>query len=172
MKKSLMGLTLVAILASVSALANGWQAGVSYSHLTFDDDINMGTVNAEVGYNYLLGRSDFSVMPALRIGTGVVNDEFHEFGETFNVDIERFTTFAVRASYHIDRNMTAFIIPSYNELEVSVSNGGVTQDTTSDWEFGMGFGMDYRYGDNGTLAWTYERVEDANIYSLGYQYQF
>jgi len=78
-KKS--AIALLALSVSLSASAN-WSAGAGYMNLSSDTDgvdISLNGIYGSVAYDFQMGNENFSIVPELRIGTGLTDDTIEEY---------------------------------------------------------------------------------------------
>lgn len=131
-KKSLIALSLLALPLTASA---NWSAGAGYANLS-DEDLSLGVIYDAVAYEFAKEGSKFSLVPELRLGTGISDDKM----DGVKVEIKRFTALSVRGQYNFDNGFYAYVMPSYANLDVKESiNGASSSD--DDWEFGFGAGV-------------------------------
>lgn len=166
-KKALLAAALVSVTMSASA---NWVLGVSYSNLSDsegDIDISLGGVVASAGYKYAVNQT-FSIVPELRYGIGVSDDE------VFGVDLEldSFYALSLRGEFDVTENVYAYIAPSYGKLEVTASAGGFSESDTSDWEFGIGGGLGYKFNPTTSAEVSYESFDGTDVLSIGAKFAF
>ncbi|AXT40165.1 porin family protein [Alteromonas sp. BL110] len=166
-KKALLTAALVSV--SMSASAN-WVLGVGYSNLSDsegDVDISLGAIVASAGYAYAVNEN-FTLVPELRYGIGVSDDEI------FGVDIEldSFYALSLKGEFNVSDNVYAYIAPSYGKLEMTASAGGFSESDTSDWEFGFGGGLGYKFNPTTSIEASYESFDGADVLSLGAKFAF
>jgi len=154
MKKSLVIATLA--LASAGAMAN-WNTGVSYSNLD-TGDFDLGVITANVGYTFSDHNSNWSIMPEVRLGTGVDGDR--------GIDIDQYLIVAARVDYQATDSVSFFVQPAYVNIEV---------DDFDQWDFGVGIGSTFEVNNNWSVELMYENFndfDDADVVSFGARYHF
>ena len=108
LKKSLIALSLIVLPLTASA---NWSAGAGYANLSDSDDgesISLGVIYGAVAYEFTKAGSNFSLMPELRLGTGVSDDKLYGA----KVEVERFTALSVRGQYNYDNGVYLYVMPS------------------------------------------------------------
>ena len=158
-------------LAALSAptLANE-SLGVSLSNLS-DDGITLQTLNVHAGYTFYLSNPNFSITPEGRLGLGVGDDQIGGV----DVEVDSLMVLSVRANYSINEKVVIFAQPSYAKLRASAqlaNNSGAKESLDSDWELGAGVGAEYKINPNCSLNLTYENIENTDILSAGFRYNF
>lgn len=168
MKKSLLAAALITAAFSASASAN-WNVSAGASHMSMDGiDVSFNLANVSVAKQFDLGDSQFNLMPELRIGTGIGDDQL--MGA--DVEIDRFTTIGLRGGYQVNDNVNLFVQPSYGEIKVTASAGGMSASEESDWEFGIGLGVNYAFSSNSSVEVAYEQFDDTDVIGAAYRYTF
>lgn len=163
---------------SSSALAD-WNLSASYNNFSDDTDgvdISLGTITAGVGYKYEYPNSKFSVMPELRIGTGVSDDEvdFDGSGDIIyrvDVEIKTFTALSLRGQYDISDSVSVFVQPVYANLDVEASGFGRSA-SDDEWDFGVGAGLIARANEQYSFEVSHERFDETDVISAGVRYHF
>lgn len=162
---------------SSSALAD-WNLSASYNNFSDDTDgvdISLGTITAGVGYKYEYPNSKFSVMPELRIGTGVKDDDFvlwyGDMGLSATVEVKTFTALSVRGQYEISDSVSVFVQPVYANLDVEVSLYGESA-SDDEWDFGVGAGLIAQANEQYSFEVSYERFDETDVISAGVRYHF
>lgn len=166
-KRALLAAALVSV--SMSASAN-WVLGVGYSNLSDsedDIDISLGAIVASAGYKYAINEA-FTLVPELRYGIGVSDDEV--FG--VNIELDSFYAFTLRGEFDVSENVYAYVAPSYGKLEMTASAGGFSESDSTDWEFGFGGGLGYKFNPTTSVEVSYESFDGADVLSLGAKFAF
>ncbi|WP_218311180.1 outer membrane beta-barrel protein [Alteromonas antoniana] len=178
MKVSYKALAAALTLAFSSSALADWNLSASYNNFSDDTDgidISMGAVTAGVGYKYEYPNSKFSVMPELRIGTGVKDDDFvlwyGDMGLSATVEIKTFTALSVRGQYEISDSVSVFVQPVYANLDVEVSLYGESA-SDDEWDFGVGAGLIARANEQYSFEVSYERFDETDVISAGVRYHF
>lgn len=178
MKVSYKALAAALTLAFSSSALADWNLSASYNNFSDDTDgidISMGAVTAGLGYKYEYPNSKFSVMPELRIGTGVKDDDFvlwyGDMGISATVEIKTFTALSVRGQYEISDSVSVFVQPVYANLDVEVSLYGESA-SDDEWDFGVGAGLIARANEQFSFEVSYERFDDTDVVSAGVRYHF
>jgi len=157
------------VLASTSAMA-GWSVGGGYTNLSDSADgvdLSLGVLSANVGYSFESASSDWSVMPELRVGTGIQDDIVYDAG----VEVERLIVLSTRFNYQATDAVSFFIQPSYANLKVKASYMGMSA-TDDEWEFGVGGGSNFKLSDQWSLEALYESYDGSNAISFAARYSF
>jgi hypothetical protein len=140
-------------LASTSAMAD-WNLGTSYSHLS-NGDPSLAAVTVNAGYTFDDNHSNWSVMPELRVGTGVKNYRGFE--------IDRYMVVATRVDYQANDVASFFVQPAYANIK---------SDGHNEWEFGMGVGSSFQLSNDWELEVMYENFDSTDVVTLGARFNF
>ncbi|MBA6391544.1 outer membrane beta-barrel protein [Colwellia sp. BRX10-3] len=162
-KKSLIVLSLLALPLTASA---NWSAGAGYANLS-DDDLSLGVIYGAVAYEFAKEGSKFSLVPELRLGTGISDDKMGGV----KVEIERFTALSVRGQYNYDNGFYAYVMPSYANLDVKASFNGASY-SDDDWEFGFGAGVGKKLNENTSVEASFESYDGTDVITVGFKYAF
>ncbi len=166
-KKSLIALSLLTL--PLTAAAN-WSAGAGYANLSAEDDgvdVSLGAIYGSVAYEFMQKDSNISLMPELRIGTGVSDDTIG----SVKVEVESFTAISFRGQYNYDNGVYLYLMPSYANLDLKASLNGnsITED---DWEFGFGGGVGKKINDKTRIEASFESYDDTDVFTVGFKYSF
>jgi hypothetical protein len=180
-KKSLVALTLLTL--PLTAFAD-WSAGAGYANISDTEDgvdLSLGAIFGSVAYEFSQENSPFSFVSELRLGTGVSDDEASlRLGEgefaipesiNFKVEVDRFTTLSVRAQYNYDNGVYLYVMPSYANLDVTVSSMAGSYSDGS-WEFGFGGGVGKKISDKTSIEASYESYDGTDFITVGFKYAF
>lgn len=172
MKKSVFALALLSTLTVSAAFADGWQTGVSYLHIKDDSngkDVSVGVAAATLGYEIKQG--DFSIIPEIRLGTGVKDDDTALQGQNVNLEVDRLASIGVKLQYEAADNLFVYATPTYTNLKTTAKGSGV-RVTESEKEFGVGLGLGYQFNKALSLDVGYEKYDDTDIVQAGIRYTF
>jgi long-subunit fatty acid transport protein len=171
MKKSIFAAAIAFAAISTSTFASDLSVSGGISNVSMDDiDLSLNVVTAGLGSTYDINDS-FSVMPEVRIGTGLGDDEMNWEGLTADVEIDRFLALSVRANYQVNDKVTLYVQPTYAELKVTASAMGA-EASESGWEFGGGLGLNYAFSKQSSVDVQYERFSDTDVVGVAYRYSF
>lgn len=164
-KKALLAVCIAG--ASFSSFAN-WVGGVSYINLSEDDgaDISLGGLTGSLGYK-IDAQNGFYFMPELRVGTGISDDSVGGI----DVEMDRFVALSVRGQYSLNQQVYLFAAPSYTNVELTASAGGVST-SEDEWEFGLGGGIGYQMTQAMSAEFMFEQYDDADLMSFGVKFAF
>ena len=158
------------LFVSLSASAQ-WVVGGAYTNLSDDvgnSDFSLGALVGSIGYRfYPEGDTGFSIMPELRIGFGVGDDTV--LGVEFELD--RYAAINLRGQYAFDSGFYGFIAPSYTNIEVTGSFGGITV-TEDDTEFGLGGGIGYMFNKQVHAEVLFEGIDGTDVFTFALKAQF
>lgn len=177
MKRTIIAIAAFATLSSTFAVSarsileptpeapkSNWEVSVNYHSISTEVqnvDINTGIASVGFGYEFASEKGHVSVVPELRLGTGVVSDDF---GDT-DVEIDSMVSASARIELHPTDLFTVYARPSYTRVSV--------ENTSSDWEFGAGVGIALKLSDNVKFALDYDRVAgDSDVVSGSLRYNF
>ncbi|WP_333973210.1 outer membrane beta-barrel protein [Alteromonas mediterranea] len=166
-KKAILSAALLSV--SLSASAN-WVLGVGYGNISDSDgdiDISLGGVIASAGYQYQVN-SNFNLVPEVRLGTGISDDDVMGV----NVELDSFYAMSIRGEYTVAEGMYIYVVPSYGKLEVTASAGGFSESAESDWEFGLGGGVGYKFTQTNAVELSFETFDDVDVLSIGAKFAF
>ncbi|MBD3648838.1 MAG: outer membrane beta-barrel protein [Pseudomonadales bacterium] len=150
---------------SVTARAEGPVGAVGYANLS-DDDVSLGAITGSLGYRFDTTYQGFSVTPEVRIGLGINDDTY----AGVDVELDSLYGFNVRAEWDLGQTYI-FVAPSYTNVEVEASFGGITV-SDDEWEFGGGLGFGYRLEQTIGLEVSYEVFDDVDVFSAGVRLDF
>lgn len=171
MKKSIFAAAIAFAAISTSTFASDLSVSGGISNVSMDDiDLSLNVVTAGLGSTYDINDS-FSVIPEVRIGTGLGDDEMNWEGLTADVEIDRFLALSVRANYQVNDKVTLYVQPTYAELKVTASAMGA-EASESGWEFGGGLGLNYAFSKQSSVDVQYERFSDTDVVGVAYRYSF
>lgn len=162
-KKSLIVLSLLVLPLTASA---NWSAGAGYANLS-DDSLDLGVVYGAVAYEFVEEGSKLSLIPELRLGTGISDDKM----DGVKVEVERFTALSLRGQYNYDNGFYAYVMPSYANLDIKASFRGESfSDDT--WEFGFGAGVGKKLNEKISVEASFESYDGTDVFSVGFKYAF
>jgi len=162
-KKSLIALSLLALPFTASA---NWSAGAGYANLS-DDSLDLGVVYGALSYEVVEEGSKFSLIPELRLGTGISDDKM----DGVKLEVERFTALSVRGQYNYDNGFYAYVMPSYANLDLKASFRG-TSVSDDEWEFGFGAGVGKKLNEKISVEASFENYDGTDVLSVGFKYAF
>lgn len=166
-KKSLIALSLLTL--PLTAAAN-WSAGAGYAKLSADD-LSFGVIYGAVAYEFAEEGSKFSLMPELRLGTGVTDEEVVGLGGGAKLEIDRFTALSIRGQYNHDNGFYVYAMPAYANLDLKYSSF-YGSDSDDSWEFGFGAGVGKKFNENISVEASYEKYDDLDVLTIGFKYAF
>lgn len=156
---------------SFSSLAN-WTGGVSYINISDNvgySDISLGVVAGSLGYEFNTSEK-FSLVPELRIGLGIKDDEFDWIVDV-DVEVERFVSFSVRGQYDFNNTWYAYAAPSYTNLELKASLDDYF-DSADESEFGFSAGFGINLTETTAIEVTFEDFDGTNLVGAGLKFAF
>ncbi|ARD44390.1 outer membrane beta-barrel protein [Colwellia sp. PAMC 21821] len=162
-KKSLIALSLLAL--PLTAAAN-WSAGAGYANIS-DDDLSLGVIYGAVAYEFAKEGSKFSLVPELRLGTGISDDNI----SGAKLEVESFTALSVRGQYNYDNGFYAYVMPSYANLDVKASFRGASF-SDDEWNFGFGAGVGKKLNDKTSVEASFENYDGTDVITVGFKYAF
>jgi predicted porin len=167
-------LALVALSLPLTVSANNWSVGGGYLNFSNDSDgidVSLGSLYGSVAYIYQTEHKKFSIVPELKLGTGISDDSVRLYGTKVDVELERFVNFSVKAQYDVTDQVFVFVMPSYANAKIEASVGGFSE-SDSEWEFGVGTGIGYQFNAQTDVALSYEKFDDTDVISAGFNYSF
>ncbi|PID75082.1 MAG: hypothetical protein CSB23_05440 [Deltaproteobacteria bacterium] len=196
MKRTLLSSFLVGILllASITAEAkentrSGIFVGAGYQILYISDvwgeDINLGVLSGTVGYTIPINET-FSIVPQLRLGTGVIDYSvdyvyaiFGNYPGWVVVGVDTEVDYSLGAAVHFQANfkngISVFAGPSYANVETTstITTFLGAKDSFSDTfsEFGLGAGVGYNFKNMG-VELAYEHFNEIGALSATFKYHF
>jgi len=162
-KKSLIALSLLAL--PLTAAAN-WSAGAGYANIS-DDDLSLGVIYGAVAYEFAKEGSKFSLVPELRLGTGISDDNI----SGAKLEVESFTALSVRGQYNYDNGFYAYVMPSYANLDVKASFRGASF-SDDEWNFGFGAGVGKKLNEKTSVEASFENYDGTDVITVGFKYAF
>ncbi|MEX2130016.1 MAG: outer membrane beta-barrel protein [Pseudohongiellaceae bacterium] len=147
----------------------GVVAGVGYAQLDADGP-TLGVIVGSIGYQYEVGSSNFSLTPQLRVGFGMQDDSITESGVRVKIDVDKAYGVDLRGQWDFD-NTYFFVAPSYINYEIEGKAAGITVSEDS-WEFGAGIGAGLNLSDNASVELSYEHIDEADAFVIGFRYKF
>jgi len=186
MKKLVLGILLISSSSTTIAAgnypSNNWYIGVDYLSFSFPKveglafEPEPAAVSMSLGYKINV-HGNFYIVPELRIGTGISDDDISGGGYSFDVEIDRFAALSVRAQYEFNNGIYFFVAPSYGYVEITATeiqlfydyNESVTDD---DWEFGVSTGFGYKFTPRISGEIVFERFDETDVVSVGLNYNF
>lgn len=181
MKKILFG----ALVLSSSLVATGsyaespgnWVGGISYAHLSDDEDgldISLEALVGSLGYKINF-ENGFHFIPEVRVGVGITDDTVTVIGVNVDVELDSFLALSVKGQYELENGIYLFAAPTYANAEftISASQGGQSASATEDsWEFGLGVGAGYSFTSSTSLEASYEQFDGTDVLSVGLNFDF
>ncbi|WP_017445116.1 outer membrane beta-barrel protein [Gayadomonas joobiniege] len=169
--------SLVLALSSFSASA-AWVGGIDYTYFSNDvedSDVSVDAVTASLGYKMPI-QNGFSIMPEVRLGTGVGNDNLVIGDTDTEVELDMYKAVALRAQFETDSGFYAFVAPSYSQAEYEYDFAGNTiewdgQDD-DDWEAGLGAGIGMQFTSASAVELKYEEIDEVEVASIGLKFGF
>lgn len=147
-----------------------WLVGGGYANFSDDSDgvdISLGAVYGAIAYNFVQKDSHFSIIPELRIGTGMSDDKIMGV----NIEIESFTALSVRGQMNYENGVYIFAMPSYANLDMKASAFGQSASEDS-WEFGFGAGVGMKLNEKAKIETSYESYDGTDVLTIGFKYSF
>lgn len=167
-------IALVALSLPLTASANNWSVGGGYLNLSSDSqsiDISLGSLYGSVAYTYQTDHKKLSIVPELKLGTGISDDSVRLYSTKVDVELERFVNFSVKVQYDVTDQVFVFVMPSYANAKIEASAGGLSE-SDSEWDFGVGTGIGYQFNAQTDVALSYEKFDDTDVISAGFSYSF
>ena len=166
----------VALSLFSGAAAAQWNVSGGYLNLSSDSDdgldVSLSAVTAGLGYTFYGDSSkSWSVMPELRAGVGLGDDTADDFSPSVDIELSRFLSASVRASYYLDDTVSIYVQPGYTNIELEANAFGQSY-SEDEWEFGVGAGLNAQISENFSIEAQYERYSDANVLSASIRYAF
>ncbi|MDM7862092.1 outer membrane beta-barrel protein [Alteromonas sp. ASW11-36] len=172
-KTSMLAMATASLLMAGSAHADwNWSAG--YTNISDDDDgidISLSAVTVGVGYEFETTYDAFTVMPELKVGFGVADDNVRIADTNINVDIDRYTELSVRANYQVNDSFFIYAQPAYANLKIDASANGFSE-SEDDWEFGYGVGAGFKASDDLAFELSYQDFDGTDVVSGTVRYFF
>ncbi|WP_191321822.1 outer membrane beta-barrel protein [Colwellia sp. C1TZA3] len=162
-KKSLIVLSLLVL--PLTASANG-SAGAGYVNLSLEN-LSLGAIYGAVAYEFVAEDSQFSLVPELRLGTGISDDKTG----SIKVEVERFMAFSVRGQYNYNNGFYVYVMPSYANLDLKASFRG-TSASDDEWEFGFGAGVGKKLNEKISVEASFENHDGTDVITVGFKYAF
>ncbi|MEX0943286.1 MAG: outer membrane beta-barrel protein [Pseudomonadales bacterium] len=156
-----------------SAFADGWQGSIGYTQLSDDDegiDVSLGAVTGSVSYRFD-NSENFAIIPEFRLGFGLSDDTITAFATRFDVKIKTFYGFTVRGEYAFNESVYVFAQPTYANLDIEVSSGGISA-SEDEWEFGFGGGVGFNVGERGSIEVFIEDFDGTLAVTGAYRHRF
>ena len=169
MKKSIFAAAIAFAAISTSTFASDLSVSGGVSNVSYDSeglDLSLNVVSVGVANSYDV-TDKFSVMPEIRIGTGLNDDDF----EDVKTEIDRFLALSVRGNYMLNEQVTIYVQPTYVNLKVTASSPFLSL-SDSDWEFGGGLGLNYAFSKQSSVDVQYERFSDTDVVGVAYRCSF
>ncbi|WP_158089164.1 outer membrane beta-barrel protein [Cognaticolwellia mytili] len=174
-KKFLFALPLLTLPLTVSA---NWSTGAGYLSFSDEEDgteLSLAAMYGSLAYEFYLEDSSLSLVPELRIGTGISDDDvkidFGPLNGTINVEMKSFYSFSVRAQYNYDNGVYLYVVPSYASVDLEFSAFGESA-SDDDGEVGFGGGFGKKINDNTSVQLSYEIYDEIEVFTVGFNYQF
>ena len=172
-KTSLLALATASVLMAGSAHAEwNWSAG--YTNISDDDDgvdISLNALTVGVGYEFETTYDAFTIMPELKVGFGVTDDDVSFLGTNVNVDIDRYTELSLRANYQVNDSFFVYAQPAYANLKIEASANGFSE-SDDEWEFGYGVGAGFKASENLAFELSYQDFDGTDVISGSVRYFF
>lgn len=172
-KASLLALSAASLFAAGSAQADwNWSAG--FTNISGDDDgvdISLNALTVGVGYEFETTYDAFTIMPELKVGFGVSDDDVRFAGTNINVNIDRYTELSLRANYKLNDSFFIYAQPAYANLKIEASANGFS-DSDDDWEFGYGVGAGFKATEDLALELSYQDFDGTDVISGTVRYSF
>ncbi len=143
-------------------------AGVGFARLS-DGDIGLSAIEATIGWK-METASGFAIIPELRLGTGVGDDQIATGAALADVELSSALGFNLRTEWSFE-NTYVFLQPSYVNYEVEVSALGFTA-AADDWEFGVGAGIGYKMTDWTSIEISYEDIGGTSLIGASIRFEF
>lgn len=174
--------------ASSSALAN-INTGVSFSHVNVDSEypsLSMKALNIHLGY-ILKASNTITFVPEVTVGLGVGGDSYYqeEGGDRYslNTELDRVTSFSIRAEYALNPKVSLFVRPVYSKVKMTgdmsyqsgpfLGSESLSMDTG--WDLGAGVGVDFEVGPKTDLTLSYDysehNIHDGKPYEVSSNFE-
>jgi len=170
-KKS--ALVLLALSLPLTASAN-WSLGGGYINLSDDSndsDISLGGIYGSAAYIVKTENENFTVIPELRLGTGISDDSVDFYYGDIDIELESFIALSLRAQYQVNERFYLYAMPSYANAELKASGFGESE-TDDEWEFGFGAGAGFTITEDVSLNFSYELYDDTDVITAGISVNF
>ena len=165
-------LLLSALVLVFSSTANAeWVYGAGYVNMSDEGDgidISLGAVAGSVGY--VFDNETFRLVPELRVGFGLSDDDVRISGVTVDVEIESFLALSVMAQLDLGDSVYVYAQPSYANLEIEASSGGFSE-SDSEWEFGLGAGLGFRVSETASVELGYETYDGLDVFAISLKFR-
>ena len=170
-KKS--ALTLLVLTLPLTASAN-WSLGGGYINLSDDSDdidVSLGGIYGSAAYTFKTDSENFTVVPELRIGTGISDDSVDTYYGDVDIELESFIALSLRAQYQVNERFYLYAMPSYANAELKASGFG-RSETEDEWEFGYGAGAGFSISEEVNINFSYEMYDDTDVLTAGISVNF
>ncbi len=174
------------LLLSASAAAHAqWQVAGGYSHVARSpdelgavslrhntDDVSLSVIYGSIGYRY--DYDALTIMPELRMGTGINDDTFaltqSDMIFRIKAEVDYYAAASIRAQYRVSDTFSVFLQPSLAKWQTSTSPQRT--EVFNDWEFGGGGGATYHITNILAVDALYEVYQGTNALSVAVSYRF
>lgn len=167
MKKLL--LPLGASLALItSASAQDFIVGVGYANVNIDDgaEVDLGVVYGSIGYELRTSPS-YSLIPEIRFGAGVTDDEL----AGFDISADTYISILLNSRFQFDRFYINTNI-NFTRVDGEASGFGFTEELEGEFEFGAGVGIGINISREVDLEAHVEFFDDELVYGAALKYHF
>lgn len=169
--------TVTALAEETASTESNWIGGIGYANMSNEEDgmkISFGAVVGSLGYK-IQSSDSFYIIPELRIGTGISDDNLDFEGININFEVDSFLALSLRGQLELDNGLYLFATPSYGNIEVTVSAsmfGESASVTADEWEFGFGAGVGYNFSDSVSAELSFETYDGIDVTSFGLKFDF
>jgi len=161
---------------SYAAIAN-WVGGINYHHIVDEANgikINLSAISGSLGHKILM-QDNIYMIPTIRVGVGVKDDTVTLMSVDVDAEIDGFFGVSLKGQMEVNNNVYMFVAPSYANFNVTASavgNGQQVSATEDTWNFGIGAGAGYRFGESHSAELSYERFDGVDVWSAGLKFDF
>ena len=145
-----LGLALIsAILISINSFVahadEGWVLGLGYNNAELEDsgvNVDLGAIAVSAGYRFNIGEG-FALIPEVRFGVGIGEDNFVVDGEQIEVEIADYYSIGLRIQYEPNDQLYLFVAPTRMEAELGfkATFGDIPDASENDIGFALGAGL-------------------------------
>ena len=145
-----LGLVLIsAILISINSFVahadEGWVLGLGANSAELEDtglNVDLGAIAVSAGYRFNIGEG-FALIPEVRFGVGIGEDNFLVVGEQIEVEIADYYSIGLRIQYEPNDQLYLFVAPTRMEAELGfkATFGDIPDASENDIGFALGAGL-------------------------------
>ncbi len=160
-KKTLIGLAIATISMSSWANLTFGAHHINYSN----DDISLNGAAGAIGLRIDIN-DKFYLMPELRIGSGIDEDDYYVGVNPVSLEISSYSSLRLRGQFDFHPQMFAYVTTAYTNLELTGTFAGQSHSADAS-EFGGGAGFGFRLTEHLALEASYEAYDEDDIISAG-----